>query len=175
MTYDNENHIVVDLETADNLPGAAILSIGAYVFTGPQKGDKYYCGVDMQSSLAAGLTMSDSTMVWWGKQSEQARKVFTDPRRVTLAVALYDFAMFLSRYSDARVWGNGASFDNATLQIAYSRTGQPLPWKYWNDRCYRTAVAGLPWRDQQGTHHNALDDAISQADHLLAVAPGAIK
>lgn len=51
-----------------------------------------------------------------------------------------------------------------------------LPWKFWNDRCYRTVSAGFPRRQQTGTHHNALDDAISQTKHLLAYLPaGALK
>lgn len=174
MTYEH-SHIMVDLETADNCPTAAIVSIGAVVFAGPQSGAAFYHAVDLQTSITAGLTMSDGTMAWWGRQSDQARAVFSDPARVTLGAALYDFAMFSARCQEPRVWGNGASFDNAILQIAHRLTGQPLPWEFWNDRCYRTAVAGLPWRDQQGTFHNALDDARSQAAHLLAVAPGAIK
>lgn len=160
------NHIMVDLETADNVPTSAIVSIGAVAFAGPRKGEKFYTAVDLQSSITAGLTLSTDTMLWWAKQSPEARAVFDDPMRVPLVQALRGFAEFVP--AGAKVWGNGASFDNAILSTAYRLCGLPLPWKFWDDRCYRTVAAHLPRRVQQGTHHNALDDAISQADHLTA-------
>lgn len=70
---------------------------------------------------------------------------------------------------DAEVWGNGASFDNVILRGAYARNSTPAPWAWWNDRCYRTIKAlhrEVPM-ERLGTHHNALDDAISQALHLI--------
>lgn len=174
MSHYND-HVMVDLETADNVPTAAIVSIGAVVFAGPYAGATLYRAVDLQSSVSAGLTTSVDTLEWWGKQSTEARAVFTDPRRVPLAEALDVFAAFLRPTQDVRVWGNGASFDNAILQTAYRLAGLDLPWKFWNDRCYRTAAARIQQRRaQQGTHHNALDDAISQADHLTTYAPEAI-
>jgi hypothetical protein len=74
-----------------------------------------------------------------------------------------------------RLWGNGASFDNAILAHAYARCGATPPWKFWNDRCYRTvaALTATP-RQQGGTHHNALDDARSQAEHLITAAAWAL-
>lgn len=162
----NGTHVMVDLETADNVPTSAIVSIGAVIFAGKLPRDTFYVAVDLQSSLTAGLTISADTMEWWGKQSPEARAVFDDPARVTLREALARFASFMPK--DAKVWGNGASFDNAILATAYRLCGLPLPWEFWDDRCYRTVAAHLPRRVQQGTHHNALDDAISQADHLTA-------
>jgi inhibitor of KinA sporulation pathway (predicted exonuclease) len=44
------------------------------------------------------------------------------------------------------------------------------PWKFYNDRCYRTLKAMYPhikMPKRTGTHHNALDDAISQVNHLI--------
>ena len=162
------DHIMVDLETADNVPTAAVVAIGAVVFAGPNRGVTFYAAVDLQSCLSAGLTMSAGTMDWWGRQSAEARAVFDDPQRLGILEALQAFHRFVSPLSEPKVWGNGASFDNAILSNAYRACGVPLPWKFWNDRCYRTAAARIPQkRRQQGTHHNALDDAISQADHLL--------
>jgi len=159
-----DTHIMVDLETADNVPTAAIVSIGAVIFTGPRAGDTFYTAVDLQSSLSAGLTMSAETMDWWGKQSPEARAVFDDYTRMGLFYALHAFADWIP--AGSKVWGNGASFDNAILQTAYRLAGRPLPWKFWDDRCYRTVAAHLPRRVQTGTHHNAPDEAVSQANHL---------
>lgn len=162
---------MVDLETGDNCPTAAIVSIGAVVFSPSGVGRSFYRAVDINTSVGIGLTVSADTMAWWGRQSAEAREVFTDPARAPVQRALDEFAAFLSDLPDVKVWGNGASFDNAILQVAYRLCGLPLPWKFWNDRCYRTASADLPRRTQSGTHHNALDDAVSQANHLIAFAP----
>lgn len=167
----NAPHVMLDLETADSRPTAAIVSIGAVIFHGDGTGREFYAAVDLQSSLDAGCTKSEATLAWWAQQSEAARAVFTDPARVSLAVALQALASFID--PQARVWGNGASFDNAIMANAYAAMGMPLPWKFWNDRCYRTVSAIAPTRRQQGgTHHNALDDAKSQADHLLTFGRG---
>jgi len=169
------DHVMVDLETVDSTPTAGIISIGAVVFKGPSSGLHFYTAVDVASSLSIGLTQSDDTMKWWAQQNPKARSVFDDPERLEIHIALCSFRQFLEPLNEVRVWGNGAAFDNAILATAYRLAGLAHPWKFWNDRCYRTVVAGLPKRKQQGTFHNALDDAISQADHLMECAPELIK
>jgi hypothetical protein len=169
------NNVMLDLETLDNGPTAAIVAIGAVMFD--QSGvcahvNSFYSAVRVQSSINAGLTINGSTVEWWMGQSDAARAVFSE-HAPQLAEVLQNFAAWLP--GDAKLWGNGASFDNAILSNAYRATRLPQPWEFWNDRCYRTAVAGATVkREQLGTHHNALDDARSQAYHLIKVAPYAL-
>lgn len=166
------DHVMIDLETVDNIATAGIISIGAYVFAGPMESARFYQAVDMESSIEWGLTKSESTMHWWATRDDDAQAVFHDLSKIALPEALDKFTAFLSAMTEPRIWGNGAAFDNAILANAYAKTGKKLPWRYVHDRCYRTAVAGSDTRRlQHGTHHNALDDAISQARHLLDVAP----
>ena len=166
-----DSHVMIDLETLDNVPTSAIVSIGAVVFKGDMEGETFYVAVDKDSSIASGGTVSVETLDWWDNQSKEAKSVFSDPSKVCLKEALCKFSRWMSKLNNPRVWGNGASFDNAILSCSYRRVGEELPWKWWNDRCYRTVVANKPKRIQKGTHHNALDDAISQAEHLLLVSP----
>ena len=72
------------------------------------------------------------------------------------------------------MWGNGATFDNVILANAYRGAGLPVPWKFWNDKCYRTIKGFFPQIKLQriGTHHNAQDDAESQAWHLINMVGG---
>jgi uncharacterized protein YdcH (DUF465 family) len=53
----------------------------------------------------------------------------------------------------------------------YRLHGMPTPWPYYNDRCYRTVRALYKGKEppfvRLGTFHNALDDAMSQATHLI--------
>jgi inhibitor of KinA sporulation pathway (predicted exonuclease) len=71
----------------------------------------------------------------------------------------------------ALVWGNGADFDNPILAAAYRATGISQGWKPYNGRCYRTIKNLAPQVRlvRTGTHHNALDDARAQAQHLLDI------
>lgn len=164
-------HVMLDLETLDNGPTSAIVAVGAVRFdrSGVDPRGTFYSPVSAQSSIDAGLTINGSTLNWWMRQSDAARAVFADDAP-HLADVLTGFASWLP--DDCKLWGNGASFDNAIMANAYRAIGHPQPWEFWNDRCYRTAVAGVTIeREQLGTHHNAVDDARSQAEHLIAWAP----
>lgn len=170
-----KTRIIVDLETLGTKPGSAILSLGAVVFgkNGPTE-KTFYCAIDLQSCVAVGLTIDPKTIGWWMGQSAEARKVFSDEAALRIHSALSAFAMFCVQHAfdikDVEIWGNGANFDNSLLGAAYDVCGITPPWVFWNDRCYRTMKAmypNIPLTERTGTHHNALDDAISQARHLV--------
>jgi DNA polymerase III epsilon subunit-like protein len=179
-------HVMVDLETMDSSPTAAIAAIGAVYMdlnTG-ELGKTFYEKVDLQSSMDLGLTVSADTIQWWLKQNDAARFEMTQSGE-SIMRALNRFSDFIGGKwvfdetdgigsfvpSDVRVWGNGASFDNAVLANAYAKCGKSRPWQYYNDRCYRTIKNMYPHvvLERSGTHHNALDDAISQAKHLVNI------
>lgn len=166
--------IMVDLETLDTRPTGIILSIGACRvnwLTG-EIDDHFYRVISVESCVKAGLTESSATRSWWDKQSEEARKVFTDPN-VPLAVALAEFRGYLQKYNlnKVRLWGNGSDFDNVLLANAYEALNSNAPWRFYNNRCFRTVrkcfAHLIQEPEREGTHHNALDDAIFQATILL--------
>jgi hypothetical protein len=70
-----------------------------------------------------------------------------------------------------QIWGNGADFDNVILSSAYRNTGHVTPWGTYKNRCYRTIKSANRHvaMARTGTHHNALDDAKSQAQHLIRI------
>ena len=162
-----KNNIMVDLETMATHPNAAIVAIGAVRFTDELK-DTFYQVVDLKSAIEAGMDVNGDTINWWLMQEEAARQAITVPG-LEFTQALSLFAKWLGE--DAIVWGNGASFDNAILTNAYYKTGIPLPWHYADNRCYRTVKYFYPNVKLQrtGTLHNALDDAMSQAMHLIEI------
>lgn len=167
--------VMVDLETMGAGPSAAIVAIGAV----DSLGREFYRTVDLASSVTAGGVIDPSTVMWWMGQSDEARAALTSPGAVHIVQALTEFSAWVADLgADVRVWGNGAAFDNVILGGAYDRSGLPRPWAFWNDRCYRTIKSLRPGikMSRTGTHHNALDDARSQADHLrvlLAAGNGA--
>ncbi len=162
-----KNNIMVDLETMATCSNAAIVAIGAVRFDHEIK-DSFYTVVDLQSSMEAGLEMGSDAVMWWLQQEEAARKAITEPG-IPLVNALTDFSKWVGK--DAVIWGNGATFDNVILANAYDALSMKRPWCYYNNRCYRTIKAFFPKIKLKriGVMHNALDDAKSQAGHLIEI------
>lgn len=171
------DNVMVDLETVGTKAGCGILSIGAVSFApyAPpphDTGERFYTVVDLASCEELGLNTEQGTLDWWEKQSAEARKVLELARgsadALALAEALERFNDYLSQFGpDVKVWGNGSDFDNAILAVCYDVAGVKPAWKFWNNRCYRTLKSFLPdlKLERTGTHHDALDDAVSQAYH----------
>lgn len=168
MVDEEYNNVMLDIETLSTRVDAAILSIGAVRFDRRNIGSHFYARIDLGSCLQAGLTVDDSTFSWWLKQSEEARQKLYDDSPLQLSEALSRFSSWLvAAGKPPLVWGNGAAFDNAVLKHAYQAIDVPEPWPYWADRCYRTATHSAPKRLQEGVAHDPIDDAISQARHLM--------
>lgn len=165
--------VMLDLETMGNGPDAAIIAVGAVAFDVDSKtlGDEFYRAVNLKSSVDIGGVMDPDTVMWWMRQSNEARSAFERAGH-NIAHVLVHFAEWmrsLGEESQIRVWGNGAAFDNTILASAYRKAGIERPWRFWNDRCYRTMKNMHPEvnLERVGTYHNAVDDAKSQALHLL--------
>ncbi|EML9020982.1 TPA: 3'-5' exoribonuclease [Klebsiella pneumoniae] len=177
-------HVMVDLETMGKKHNAPIVAIGAVVFdpaTG-SIGESFYKVVCLESSVNWGAVIDPSTVIWWLKQSSEARSAIVNDDAIPLQDALLQFREFVSDNvaggsKKAQVWGNGASFDNSILRSAYDCIAEDYPWEYWNDRDVRTMVelgqaisfdpkTTIPF---EGSRHNALADAIHQARYVSAI------
>lgn len=165
--------VMLDLETMGNGAQAAIIAIGAVEFDIQSKeiGSRFYSVIDLASAVEAGGLIDPSTVLWWMKQSEEARSAFAR-RGENISTVLMQFSAWVDDNcgrDNVRMWGNGAAFDNTILASAYLRNKTQQPWRFWNDRCYRTIRAQYPTAEMKraGTHHNAVDDAESQARHLI--------
>lgn len=177
------NNIMLDLETLDSSPKAVVISIGAVAFDlVGELGERFYAELtdDTSTQQRLGRVISGDTVAWWMRQNIMAKQVFSSPppfsiRRYATLDALTAFSSFVANNGgdDAIMWGNGADFDNIILGSLYSDFEEPRPWKYHNNRCYRTMKnlgIGPPRpRTHAGTKHNALDDAVTQAIHLQEI------
>lgn len=167
--------VMIDLETLGIKPGCSILSIGAVAFDPEvgKLGEEFYLVVNRESCRSAGLEEGQSTIDWWENQSLEAREVLSHAEEggLTLGEAISKLTEYLTQFGlgRVRVWGNGSDFDNAILAVCYDKLGEDVPWKFWNNRCYRTlkAINKGPRLKREGIYHNALDDAKSQAQHAL--------
>ena len=166
------NKVMLDLETMGTGPNSAIIAIGAVEFCPDTKtlGREFYSTVCLRSSVRRGGVIDADTVMWWLGQEDCARRALVEDVK-SIETALDCFSHWIYRGEDIEVWGNGAAFDNVILAQAYKRCDLEAPWPFWGDRCYRTLKALNPHikMDRQGVHHNALDDAISQARHLIDI------
>ena len=165
-------HVMVDLETLGTVPGCVILSIGAVYFDEKGLGEEFYRPVSRLHSTSLGLKVDQGTVQWWARQSPEARQVLRAAEAKdapTLHDTLSEFHAYLKLRTNVKLWGNGADFDNPILACAYEAAEMKQTWIAWNGRCYRTLknIAPGPKLVRVGTHHNALDDAKSQALHAI--------
>lgn len=141
-------HLMVDIETLDNKSHAAVLSIAAVLFdmeTGSIK-HNFYNASDVQSNLEAGLNADPNTALWWMKNHE-ALKFWLDSDKHTLTEMLTNFRVFIEFVTEGEdffIWGNSNRFDMGILDNAYHAIGQPIPWKFKNERDVRTLVGFAP-------------------------------
>lgn len=170
-----KTNVMVDLETLGTRPGCKIMSIGAVVFSpaGVDIDKSFYIDIHRDQPLAE----QHDTIAWWEGVRKDNPKAYDrifgpDTVRTPMAEALTHFAGWINAIGgEVLVWGNGADFDNPILSAAYTACGMSQPWGPWNGRCYRT-LKGLRSDirlSRKGTHHNALDDAVSQAAHAVDI------
>lgn len=161
--------VMVDLETMSQKSNASIASIGAVKIQDGLIIDKFYCTVDIKSCKEIGLNIQKETVEWWSKQNPAALAELRK-NNISIQDALSDFREWYGKKS-LWTWSNGAGFDNVILENAYRAIGEDTPWKFYDSRCYRTvkAIINIEEEERQGTHHNALDDAVHQARHLIRI------
>lgn len=175
--------IMLDLETFSSEKDAVIVSIGAVKFdphgtsnATELRKDSFYRTTNAEDGEKLGLKISASTMLWWLRQSFEARQAIWAPTKTTpLHQALTELSEWIGKDNKA-IWGNGSDFDNVVLRSSYDACGIKAPWAYTASRCHRTLralgkdidVSSIP----ELTAHNALDDAIYQALHLQLIFKG---
>ncbi|MDU4995172.1 MAG: 3'-5' exoribonuclease [Enterobacteriaceae bacterium] len=177
-------HVMVDLETMGNNPEAPIIAIGAVFFdpgTG-KTGPEFYQIVSLESAMEFGAKPDAAIIIWWMKQSAEARAAITGGDAISLMDAIDNLDEFIHTNSAngikyVQLWGNGCSFDNVILRRAYEQVGAELSVPFWNDRDVRTIVelgrvVGINPRYQipfDGDMHNALADARHQVKYVSAI------
>lgn len=172
---------MVDIESLGKRPGCPILSISAVAFDyEADEVDKLplYAVVAVQPQLDAGLKIDGSTLGWWCEQGKAAQNILEssfDRPACTLPEFMDDWRKAAAKRAllkDVRVWGNGAGFDQPIITAALqaSGDGDAVFWNFWNEMCYRTlknmpVLLGQPKPDlpKPGTAHNAMSDAVAQA------------
>lgn len=166
--------IMLDIETLDTTPRAAVLSIAAVAFNrnalleDSQRLPYFYrrCKPGFGK-----YNTSYGTFEFWMKQSDAARQaLFVDAW--DMVPTLYGLEEFyqLNVEPGANVWCLPGSFDLPILENAFHVEHVKVPWKYDAVACLRTVykLAGITKEDRvpPTLAHDALSDAISQIETL---------
>lgn len=165
-------YCMIDFETLSTMPNAAALSLGGVNFTADGLLDEeFYVNIDGEDCIGYGLHVMASTVKWWADQSAEARAALEVDKK-PLLVAMTLFNDWVKKTKAEIVMGNGADFDNPILRSCFNALDADPPFAAYNGRCYRT-LKSLPqapkMAKRHGTHHNALDDARSQACHMIDI------
>lgn len=172
-----KQHVMIDFESwALKSAVPCLLSLGAVKFTGTEITDRFHVRIDPADCQRFGLEIEADTVDWWMQDERQeARTQLHAMGKVDLYAALDGFAMWVNQTPPGElgsVWSNGSNFDNAKLKSIFLRVALDWPFSYKQEECYRTIrnrFGDLAPFKRIGVHHGALDDAESQADHLIAI------
>lgn len=170
-------HVMHDIETlALNSHIPVLLSLGAAKFNGTEIVEEFHVRIDTKDCQRFGLEIEAETVEWWMDDERQpSRAQMNLMGKVDLYAALDGYAMWINETpTDQRgsAWSNGSNFDNAKLKAIYAKIGLEWPFSYKQEECYRTMRNRFTDVEfvRSGVHHGALDDAVSQAAHLIGIS-----
>jgi exodeoxyribonuclease VIII len=172
---------MLDIETLGTKPGSVILSIGAVEFDyrSAALGATYEAYINIDKSMEMGFLVDESTMGFWRSRKPEAQQTLfraNDSLQDPLAT-MTEFREWVRSFGNTnliRVWGFGSDFDNAMVAAYFAKCNVNLPWRYYNNRCFRTLADigkqfGIAEPGREGIHHNALDDAKHQARYASRI------
>ncbi len=180
--------MMLDLETLDTKPSAVVLSIGAVVFETAEKPllpaeyvdwtkagrpitldyevkDRFYRILDIEEQLGPLMrTVSQSTLLWWNKQDQDAKDEAFGPNRVDVWEVMNQLQAFVDNhtvttrdYTDVdpnrkvmlpvdtfqkinKFWASPVGFDYGIWNHLADDIEHDTPWRYNNVFDVRTAI-----------------------------------
>lgn len=175
--------IMIDLETLATGPDTVVLSIGAVAFDLDDKilGTTLYTELNIQPQLDDGRKIAASTLRFWVDQNIAIFKeaLGSKENRTSPENALTQLANFIRTQIPERkernIWGNGATFDISILENMYEMYGIECPWGYaaaMDLRTFKRFVGKGKKIYIPVGKHNALADAVGQAEYVLDILKG---
>lgn len=165
--------VMVDLETLGLDVDSIIISIGAVAFNThadsflPER--KFYRIIKAQGqdrlvdldTVHFHITGSPEMLITLAQSCDPK-----DTNTVILQEALEDFSAFYQQAEATEIWAKPTTFDISMLKHAYGQFSGELeiPWGHRDVRDLST-LAFLFADYKKGTAHNAIEDAVQQAEH----------
>ena len=187
--------MMFDIETLDTKQSAIVLSVGAVVWetvikivSMPGKATtetrtwdvmgEFYGVLDIDSQVARGRTISESTMLWWLRQDPTARSMAFDPLRSHAQIVAAEFNAWAMKYVEleglTRFWASPACFDFPIWENLVDGTVSKYPWDYNRRYDVRSVVNEANYSANshmylgEGIPHTPIWDCKFQIDMLVA-------
>jgi len=171
MVLQARNCVMLDIETLGTEPGCMIRSIGAARIKDWRITETKEWTVDLDDCAKLGLRIEPGTVRWWMRQNQEAREKMALPGGSSLRGVLLAVTAWVGDFDT--IWSQGASFDFPILKHCYSVVGVALPWKFWQERCFRTLKQLVPPSPTitrgDSDSHKAERDAFFQSLQLLNI------
>lgn len=171
---DNFTDFMLDLETLDLAPTAAIIQIACvpFDFMSYVQGLAFNVYIDKLTSIANSGTVSKSTLKFWSEQSSNLRnKVLGGTTSIVSALGdLQEFVEYhRTKGTSIRCWSHN-TFDPPILMHAYAKANMVCPFKHYEFMDIRTLtyLAGSPnitITNNYGPKHDARADCLYQIDY----------
>ena len=156
---------MIDLETLATTPDAAVLTIGACKFDPKAKEihSTFYERIILETQEGYKRIINEDTLAWWSQQDKQIQEdAFGEgDDRIDLKDAmkkLYTFGL-----GTTNVWSHGSIFDVVIIEDICRSFQQAVTWKFWEVRDTRTLFDLAKVDVRIEGKHNALTDAVAQA------------
>jgi len=161
-------HVMIDVETMGTNPNAPVVQIGAAFFTREGVQVQSLLSINFEEALKYGK-VDGSTIKFWLQQPKEAQNsLFQNERSMEEATDV--FTKLLEAQNPDYFWAH-ATFDFPILQSLFASIDKKFPIPFWKMRDLRTLemLADLPIDKSQfkGVPHNALHDAVFQAEHAI--------
>lgn len=162
-------HFMVDLETLGLTPDSVVLSIGATEFGWADTNNterRFYAELDIDEQSTRKI--NHETWAWWQRQPNMPSGHLSAKSAIRL---FHEYLVSSSLNQAIVLWSRGTDFDTPLLYSLYADAGIDPPWKYFNVRDLRTLDKLIPGfaPTRMTTKHNAIDDAVYQAQHAAAI------
>ncbi|HWG89132.1 MAG TPA: 3'-5' exonuclease [Candidatus Acidoferrales bacterium] len=167
----------IDIETLGVNSNAPVLSIG-YCWFNYDKPEieptgKGHTAFDInEQTRKYGRVIHADTVKWWFNQSDSARSAVFPANQSSFPGFIERLTAMLNAAD--QVWAKGPDFDCVILKDLVEACGHDYKWPFWKHRCVRTMTELFPSIitdvRMSGNAHNALDDAVHQANQIRAIA-----
>jgi DNA polymerase III epsilon subunit-like protein len=164
---------MVDLETLDVEPTAAIVTIAAVKFNfDDDHVETFSVNITPKSSILKGMTVSQDTLDWWKTKPREAIDAWK-VNGIEVDDALDQFNKFLGDASNTTMWAQGIDLDFPVLRHSLKQLNKPIKWNYWNQCDTRTIFTVANFNTKKanriGQYHIAIDDCRTQISWLKQV------
>lgn len=164
----NQQHICIDLETLGSNPQSPIIQIGAVKFNGDGIYDWFNVNINYEQ-FYPGLVCDYSTIMWWLKQSDEARRALSEDG-VWLYKGLIQLFDWIGNVEDYLYWCH-ATFDapilkSSMLTVKLDSEFQ-IPYHNWRDVRTIVDLFDVQIEDTGKVKHVAVNDAEYEALQVL--------